>query len=134
MTSVTPTPPWTILVVDDDVLINMNTVDLLQDLGHATLEAYSGAQALTILRDGTHIDLLLTDYSMPGMSGVELATQAQALIPGLPVLLATGYADLPDGVQCALPRLNKPYDQSQLADQLKLLLAERGAPVPDGAH
>lgn len=133
MTSVTPAP-WTILVVDDDVLINMNTVDLLQDLGHTALEAYSGAQALTILRGGTHIDLLLTDYSMPGMSGVELAAQAQALIPGLPVLLATGYADLPDGVQCALPRLPKPYEQSQLAAQLALLLAKRGAPVPDGAH
>ncbi|KKB79420.1 hypothetical protein VW29_17845 [Devosia limi DSM 17137] len=112
-------------MVDDDVLINMNTTDMVQDLGHAALEAYSGAQALTLLQSGARIDLLLTDYAMPGMTGVELAHAAQALIPGLPVLLATGYADLPDGVQCALPRLNKPYDQHQLKAQLEPLLSER---------
>ena len=134
MTSVTPTPPWTILVVDDDVLINMNTIDLLQDLGHATLDAYSGAQALTLLQSGARIDLLLTDYAMPGMTGVELASAALALRPGLPIVLATGYADLPDGVQCALPRLPKPYDQQQLENQVNRLLAPRGAPVTDGAQ
>ncbi len=134
MTSATPATPWTILVVDDDVLINMNTVDLIEDLGHATLEAYSGAQALTLLQCGVPVDVILTDYAMPGMTGVELASAAQALRPGLPVVLATGYADLPDGVKCALPRLAKPYDQQQLENQINRLLARRGVSVTDGAQ
>ena len=65
-----------ILVVDDDALINMSTVDMIEDLGHTVLEAYSGKEALEILRSGKQIDALVTDYAMPGMTGVELASKA----------------------------------------------------------
>ncbi len=112
----------TILVVDDDALINMSTVDMIEDLGHTALEAYSGKQALEILSSGRQIDLLITDYAMPGMTGVELAEQARLLAPDLPVLLATGYADLPSGTTTDLPRLAKPYQQAELASQLSRLL------------
>ena len=119
----------TVLVVDDDALINLNTVDMVQDLGHAVLEAYSGAQALEILASGRRIDVLITDYAMPGMTGVELAEKARELRPNLQVLLATGYADLPSGTTTDLPRLAKPYQQADLAKQIARLLSEQTAPA-----
>ncbi|MHA6689691.1 hybrid sensor histidine kinase/response regulator [Devosia sp. A449] len=122
------TPPASvILVVDDDALINMSTVDMVQDLGHTALEAYSGKEALQILGSGRQIDALITDYAMPGMTGVELAERARELQPNLPILLATGYADLPSGTSTNLPRLSKPYQQAELATQIALLLAGRTA-------
>ena len=118
-------PASVILVVDDDALINMNTVDMVQDLGHTALEAYSGKEALEILNSGQRIDVLITDYAMPGMTGVELANRARELHPDLPILLATGYADLPSGTTTDLPRLAKPYQQVDLENQIARLLAGR---------
>lgn len=122
-------PASVILVVDDDALINMSTVDMVQDLGHTALEAYSGKEALQILDSGRHIDALITDYAMPGMTGVELATRARELHPDLPILLATGYADLPSGTTTDLPRLAKPYQQAELATQISRLLVGRNSSV-----
>ncbi len=119
-----PPPSSVILVVDDDALINMSTVDMVQDLGHTVLEAYSGKEALQIL-GSQRVDALITDYAMPGMTGVELANRARELHPGLPILLATGYADLPSGTTTDLPRLAKPYQQTELATQISRLLTGR---------
>ncbi len=125
--------PSTILVVDDDVLIAMSTVDMLEDLGHTVIEANSGAKALDVLRTDTPIDVLMTDYAMPGMTGVELARAARELRPDLPILLATGYAELPEGTNVDFPRLAKPYQQQQLAIHLAKLLAHVGASPRDQA-
>jgi PAS domain S-box-containing protein len=114
--------PSRILVVDDDVLIAMNTVDLIEDLGHAAVEANSGQSALEILASGAPLDAMITDFAMPGMNGVELATRARALRPGLPILLASGYAELPSGTELNLPRLSKPFFQADLAAQLSKIL------------
>lgn len=108
----------TILVVDDDPLIAMSTADLLQNLGHSVREANSGAEALEIVRSGEHFDLVVTDYSMPKMNGGQLALALRQLRPDLPILLATGYADLPPGGEIDLPRLAKPYDQNQLQREM----------------
>ena len=104
----------TILVVDDDVLVNIGTVDMIQDMGLHALEAYSGTEALELLAENTALRVLITDYSMPGMNGVELASKALALRPDLHVVLATGYGALPGGEICDLPRLGKPFQQSDL--------------------
>jgi CheY-like chemotaxis protein len=120
-------PASSVLVVDDDVLIAMNTVDMVQDLGHAVLEANSGRQALDILMSGARVDAIVTDYAMPGMTGVELADRVWQMHPEMPILLATGYADLPDGTTSDLPRLAKPYLQSDLAQHLTRMLSVRSA-------
>jgi len=114
----------TVLVVDDDALIAMSTVDMLEDLGHDVIEAHSGERALEILRDRRNIDLLVTDYSMPRMNGVQLAAAARELRPDLPVLLATGYAELPAGSRNDLPRIGKPYRQNQLAAEIVKVLQQ----------
>jgi signal transduction histidine kinase/CheY-like chemotaxis protein len=112
----------TLLFVDDDYLINLSTASLLEDLGHTVIKAMSGPDALSVLQQGKAIDLLITDYAMPGMTGLELAEEARRLRPHLPILLATGYADLPANAELELPRLSKPYQQRQLAEQIASLL------------
>jgi CheY-like chemotaxis protein len=112
-----------ILVVDDDPLVAMSTADMLEDLGHKVIEANSADQALKILEDGRTVDLLLTDQAMPGMTGVELAKIARSKRPAMPVLLATGYTDLPAGQKIDVPRLSKPYMQNELREQIDRLLS-----------
>ncbi len=112
----------TLLFVDDDVLISLSTVSLLEDLGHVVVKAGSATEALDVLRTDRVIDLMITDYAMPGMHGMQLAEEARALRPELPILLATGYADVPTSSKLELPRLSKPYQQRQLAEQISALL------------
>jgi PAS domain S-box-containing protein len=104
-----------VLAVDDDALVLMNTAALLEDLGHSVIEASSGKEALEVLRRGTSVDLIITDHAMPKMTGVQLAAEVNAGWPGLPIILATGYAELPSGVSVTLPRLAKPFWQVDLA-------------------
>ena len=111
-----------ILFVDDDPLIAMSTTEMLEDLGHHVIGASSGLHALDILRSEQPLDLMVTDHVMPGMTGVELAAASREVRPSLPILLATGYAEIPEGAQLDLPRLAKPYHQDQLRDRLDQLL------------
>jgi DNA-binding NtrC family response regulator len=82
-------------------------------------------RALELLKREKRVDLVITDHAMPGMSGTELAAQLQALRPELPVLLATGYADLPNGQSTTLPRLEKPFHLEKLAATIAALLPPR---------
>ena len=107
--------PLTILAVDDDALVLMNTVSMLEDLGHAVFEAYSGKEALEILRREDSIDLVVTDQAMPKMTGTELAKVIRSEWPDIPVLLATGYADLGPRDDIGLPKLTKPFFQRDLS-------------------
>ena len=91
---------------------------MLEDLGHNVIEASSGARALEALRAGAKVDVVITDYAMPGMTGTELAQQIGRTWPDLPVILATGYAELPKGIATRLPCLNKPYQQEELDAQI----------------
>jgi signal transduction histidine kinase len=111
-----------ILVVDDDPLIAMSTVDMLEDLGHTVIRANSGKRALEMLESELAFDVLMTDHAMPGMTGLELAEIARRKWPNLRVLLATGYADLPNHEKTNLPRLSKPYRQAQLQAEIDRLL------------
>jgi len=113
--------PKRILLVDDDLLIAMSSADMLSDLGHEVVEAHSGKEALAHLGDGAGFDLMITDYSMPGMTGAELAIAARERFPDLPILMASGYADLPSGVELDVARLAKPYSQEQLANEISKL-------------
>ncbi len=104
----------TVLVVDDDPLVLASTASMLEDLGHTVIEAASGRQALEILRAGAKVDLVLTDYAMPGMTGVQLAAQLRQLRLGGPVLLVSGYADTAELVASGMPLLPKPFGQATL--------------------
>ena len=126
--------PATILLVDDEAIVRAATVGMLADLGHQVIEAGSGAQALELLRTGAAApDLVITDYLMPIMNGAELAREIRALRPGLPILLATGYASLAGNTMADLPLLPKPFRQSELAATVERLVtppARTGARPP----
>jgi CheY-like chemotaxis protein len=105
----------TVLAVDDDPLVLMGLVLVLEDQGHEVIEAYSGRQALELLGNGKAVDLVITDQAMPGMTGIQLKAAIQSRWPVMPVILATGYGELPDG---AAPqhRLRKPFSPEELAN------------------
>jgi signal transduction histidine kinase len=109
---------YRVLVVDDDPLVVASTAAMLEDVGHVVSEALSGVHALDLLRLGTKVDVVVTDHAMPGMTGSELARQIRQHWPELPIILATGYAELPNGEDPGLPRLSKPYLQDELEAQI----------------
>jgi CheY-like chemotaxis protein len=115
----------TILTVDDDPLVALNTLSLLEELGHTVYSVSSGSRALEVLRREGHIDLVITDQAMPGMTGSELASKIHAEKPDLPVILATGYAELPPGEGRGIPRLAKPFRQGDLADAIARTILRR---------
>lgn len=104
----------TVLAVDDDVLVLMNTQTMLEEMGHLVLTASNGEEALQILYKTREIDLIITDQAMPKMTGLQLASEVRISRPGLPVILATGYSDLPTDQPNIVSKLNKPYLQADL--------------------
>jgi len=106
-----------VLAVDDDDLVLTNTVAMLEDLGHTAIGAQSGKAALDILRQDNSIDLVITDQLMPQMTGLQLASAIKAQWPKLPVLIATGFAEIPSGAP-GFARLAKPFTQAELAEKL----------------
>jgi len=110
--------PLVVLAVDDDSLVLNNMAAMIEDLGHRVIGAASAAEALAAL-DEYVVDLVITDYAMPLMTGLQLADQINACRPELGVVLATGYAELPPGAGEGLPRLAKPYSQAELARILR---------------
>jgi signal transduction histidine kinase len=125
-TSIAPTQTAraSILFVDDDLLIAGSTVALLEDLGHEVVEVHSAREALQLLERGLATDLLITDHAMPGMTGVELAREVRRQRPRLPILLATGFAELEEVKVIDIERLAKPYTQDQLAAEIARLLPD----------
>jgi CheY-like chemotaxis protein len=107
-----------IVSADDDPLVAFNTLAMLEELGHTVFSASNAAEALTIIRERGDIDLLVTDQAMPGMTGSELAEAVRRDWPDLPIIIATGYAELPEGPAQAIPRLAKPFFEQDLADAI----------------
>jgi PAS domain S-box-containing protein len=108
-----------VLLVDDDILVSMGAADMLLDLGHSATEAQSGAHALKLLEADGQFDVVVTDYAMPGMNGFELAQRIRASHPRLPIVLATGYAELPADRSIEFGHLSKPYTSKDLAAALE---------------
>ncbi len=98
-----------VLLVDDDPLVLTYAAAFLESAGMSVLQAASGHDALEMLHTGTPVDMLITDYAMPGLNGIQLTTQIRTLFPALPVLLATGYAEVAEPVPESVARLEKPY-------------------------
>jgi CheY-like chemotaxis protein len=111
------TQPLRILAVDDDPIVLLNTVTMLEDMGHQVTQADSAVEALALLKEQP-VDLLLTDYAMPNMSGGDLIEKARAVQPDMRAIMVSGYADLPEGKAIDAPRLAKPFTDRDLARAL----------------
>ena len=117
-----PARRCTVLVVDDDPLVLASTTSMLEDLGHSAVAVGSGREALDLLDAAAVFDLVITDYAMPGMTGLQLAAALDRRQDGrqdrLPVVVATGYAELPSGEMQGLVRLAKPFGQDALTQAI----------------
>jgi CheY-like chemotaxis protein len=116
-----------VLLVDDDDLVRTGASAVLEALGHRVLDAESGAKALAILRGGATVDVLVTDYAMPGMSGAALIGEVRRMVPDLPVLVMTGL-ERPEGVARA-SCIQKPFQALELAARLAALIPEEAPKV-----
>ncbi|MGV2103709.1 PAS domain S-box protein [Rhizobium sp. 21-4511-3d] len=117
----------TVLAVDDDALVLMNTILMLEDLGHEAIQAESAGQVLELLKEGFIPDVILTDHAMPNMTGAELIRTVSLSHPSVALVLATGYAELPDGTAPRVVKLSKPFTQAQLS--VALAAARPAAPA-----
>lgn len=118
----------TILLVDDEAVVRHATADMLREIGHEVVEAESGSTALKLLADKQEIELLVTDYLMPGIRGVELIGRARIMRPDLKTLMITGYARV-SGHHSDIPRLAKPFRAGDLAREVAKLLGAGEAPI-----
>jgi len=107
-----------VLVVDDDALVRVSTCAMLDDIGYGVIEVEDGFRALEVIASPTRISILLTDQAMPGLTGLQLAEAAKRLRPQLPIILASGYAELPKDSQGILRRLAKPYRLAELLEAI----------------
>ena len=103
-----------ILLVDDDAEVRTVTAAYLSEMGHRVVEAADGSSALDILKADDQLDVLIADFAMPGMTGIELADRAHEIRSGLGILLVTGYAD-PKRVPGGYLMLHKPFTRTDLA-------------------
>jgi CheY-like chemotaxis protein len=122
-------PPILVLVVDDDIAVRQVTVEMLRDLGCETTQAVSAAEALMLLPQlPDPPDLILLDYAMPGMNGLQLARRLRERGFAMPIVLVTGYADLADADGSGNPLdalLRKPFTIREL-DATLTRLCRRG--------
>lgn len=122
-----------VLLVDDDDGVRDVCTAMLEDMGCKVTAAATGEEALHALERST-FSLMLTDIAMPAMNGVELARQARGIAPSMPVLFATGYADLQAfGDQLSEETVvRKPYRLSDLAARIEAIIdSDRGPNVID---
>jgi PAS domain S-box-containing protein len=105
-----------IVIVDDDKLVLTNTKAMLEDFGHKVIDATSGTAALEVIRKNPHVDLVITDQAMPQMTGMQLAAAIKVEWPDLPILLVSGYAELPSKRSFEVPKLAKPFTLDDLEE------------------
>ena len=118
-------PNTRILVVDDDPLVRLSACALLEDIGYEVVEADGGMRALQLLAGDRSIDLVLTDQVMPEMTGMQLIEAIRGMRPDLPIVLATGYAELPAALPANARRLSKPFRPGELQETIAAVLAGR---------
>ncbi len=133
-----PRGSGTVLVVDDEAVICQMQQQVLRSLGYEVVLCSGGVQALeSFQQDGARIDLVLTDMTMPGMNGAELARRIKQLSPATPVILCTGFSDIMDEEKAKRMGIDayllKPIIRRQLAQTLYEALRKKGAVVQKDA-
>jgi PAS domain S-box-containing protein len=119
-----------VLLVDDETHVREIVTEMLTELGFRVHEAVSPELALAAVDAGLDPDILITDHIMPGMTGVELAYAVQARRPDARALIISGFAEV-ETLDAVLPRLSKPFVQSELAAALAEIRATAKAKAPE---
>lgn len=127
------TAAWTILLVDDDIIVRDIAREMLTMQGYDVVEAPNGHEALQRMASANSpIHLLLTDIMMPGMNGRELAEQLLAKQPTLGVVFMSGYNQdelLRKGISSqSVTFVAKPFTIQSLSSAVKAALEVQGKP------
>jgi CheY-like chemotaxis protein len=116
-----------ILLVDDDSAVREVTASILRELGYVILEVGSSGAALDLLDGEADVDLVVLDFAMPGMNGMELARQVHSRFPTHPTLFITSYADKTELDEVDEARIvKKPCIGDELASKVHAALTETG--------
>jgi CheY-like chemotaxis protein len=131
-----PRGSGTVLAVDDELVVCQLQEQVLHRLGYEVVSCSSGMQALeTFQRDRARIDLVLTDMTMPGMNGAELARRIKQLSPATPVIICTGFSDIMNEEKAKQLGIDgylfKPVTMQQLSHALYDALRKRDAAVAE---
>lgn len=119
-----------IMVVEDDAEVRSFLVECLQMHGYQVTAAHDGPQALEKLAHARP-DLLIMDFIMPGMNGAETVVEIRRFRPDLPVIFATGYADMRVIEQVeGQAVLRKPFEVTELLRSIELVMRNRSASSP----
>ena len=122
-------PKSRLLIVDDDQGMRENLAELFGSLGYDVRTAANTPEALAVL-DEQDVDLLLTDYKMPGPTGVELIEAARKRRPGLQAVLMTAFGDSFTEIESvrrgAVGYLNKPFEADEVVAFVERILALGG--------
>ncbi|MGD2028434.1 MAG: response regulator [Desulfobacterales bacterium] len=118
----------TILVVDDK-RVQLKTLKRgLRTKGYQVVEAISGKQALEHLVNDNNIDIVLTDYAMPGMNGIELLQKIREHNKNIPVIIMTAYGDKDLVIEALHHRCNgfidKPFEMDELLEEIQNIPAK----------
>jgi CheY-like chemotaxis protein len=121
----------TILVVDDEPENRRIYSEILSDLGYRVIDEPDGASALSDIRRGEKIDLVITDYKMPGMNGLEMVATLRNILPSIPVLMLTAYTSIENFIQSlnlgVFEYINKPVGTSEFIRIVRMALNDNSA-------
>lgn len=122
--------PKTILIVDDEPENRMLYTEILNDLGYETIEKPDGESALSAVRQGAEIDLVIADYRMPKMNGLEFIEALRNILPSVPMIMITAFANVESYLQSfslgVFEYMNKPFSKEEFVRIVKAALHASG--------
>jgi DNA-binding response OmpR family regulator len=118
-----------VLLVEDEILVRSFVAECLRDEGYRVVEAANAMEAKAVLVSGATVDVLFTDWQLPGdMDGVELARWIDREHPGISLLLTSGLGYVADWAPL-IPQasfFSKPYSPEDVAARIRSLVSDQG--------
>jgi CheY-like chemotaxis protein len=123
-------PKKTILIVDDEPENRRIYAEILNDLGYRTIEEPDGESAMSVVRAGTPIDLVIADYRMPKMNGLQFIELLRTTMPSVPMIMVTAFANVESYLQSfslgVFEYMNKPFSKAEFIRIVKAALKSAG--------
>lgn len=123
--------PKTVLIVDDEPENRRIYAEILNDLGYRTIEAPDGEEALSRVREETVIDLVIADYRMPKMNGLQFIESLRNILPAVPMIMVTAFANVESYLQSfslgVFEYMNKPFSRAEFVRIVKAALHKEAA-------
>ena len=120
----------TILIVDDEEENRRIYAEILNDLGYRTIEKPDAETALAAIAAGTAVDLVIADYRMPGMNGLQFIESLRSVMPSVPMIMVTAFANVESYLQSfslgVFEYMNKPFSKAEFVRIVKAALREAG--------